>query len=349
MFYRHTYDEGPGLESVLTEAIDAVISRVKKPSPDTLSLFLKEAKNLAHQYASGTGIFTNQLHEPYFLKVPRRIFAKQLKERLENPETTHQGGTYLCGPSASVHLLLNLDPLNYLKVAILLFETGKGRIGGGSDEFHVSKAMRNVWNLDSEGLVCQTEGPRGTMGIIDYIMVGSLRNAENLGTADSPRKDSFDPQTGGGLGAWSDEFTPPHDMNDFLKDYCGFELSKSRWATSSEDPSHFQEALKAGKRIILFIDPQLSAEEDPKVAKKEAKGKPDKAWKKGSKVGNYTGTHFVVIRPERDFVITDRRNGSKGVMFSYWDYGGRTVNIETTVAQFQSSVKGYWFVNPKYK
>ena len=368
MSFSNRADALNDLEVKLSDVITIAIGQIKNlPAPyePAKNQHLKKAREIAQQYAYGSGIFKNLPEKACFSKVQRSVFAKQLMRRLEvpsdtNPGTngTNQGNTYLCGPSAAIHLLLNLDPLNYLKLAILLFETGRARIGKSqvgqtvigklykeTSYFYVSDKMKEVWQLDGDANVTATKYKHGTMGIVDYVMVGALRNAANPGHRQ--RKTRFDPQDNGpiiGIPAVLDELTLPYEIKGMLDKFCGFDVPTAEWATSGEDPSAFWEALKQGIHVVLFIDGSLSDPLDPKAAEKENKGEHDKAWKKDS-ASDVVGSHFVVIRHDYEFSTSP---DGKRVNFRYWDYGGRKVPVNTTLAQFQSSVKGYWFVKPKY-
>ncbi len=343
----------PDAASAAAAFADTTVVSVRRPLKSSLTSLtrerhLKKAGELVQQYASVSGIFNGRISNPLaseiFPLVQRRIFAKQLLERLEAPYSTHQGPGWLCGPAAATHTLLNYDPLNYFKLAVLLYETGSGQVESSTKEIKVSDGMRGVWP-DANGLVKMfpdEDNEKDKMGIVDYILLGALRSTLNgdsksgVGIRNlwAARKDfdpvkDFDPLAGDkrSSGTW------PMEMHGMLAAYYGFSVPVyGYYRSGNTELRKTKKALEDGMGVILFIDNNLQS----MAADKKRRAK------KGTDIFNYIGVHFVFVTANSRFEVDPK------VEFAYWDYGGRVTHVETTVAQFSSSVKGYWCIKPKY-
>ena len=62
---------------------------------------------------------------PYWQRLNRDAIAKDVRARLEDPNSFDQGGTWLCGIATFVRVWASDNPLGYVQLVIDLFEKEK--------------------------------------------------------------------------------------------------------------------------------------------------------------------------------------------------------------------------------
>lgn len=105
-----------------------------------------------------------------FIHLDRTKVADGLDKRLNNPDSFNQGGTWLCGIATFVRVWAFDHPLQYVKLAVDLFQKGEGRLEGHTK--YASKLIR-----PSDAL--KTCPPRADMEQADFLVLASIREAFN--------------------------------------------------------------------------------------------------------------------------------------------------------------------------
>ena len=105
-----------------------------------------------------------------FSHLDRAKVARGLEARLADPNSFNQAGTWLCGVATFVRVWAFDHPVEYVKLAVNLFETGSGRLEGhlkyGSKAITPSNTLKNC-------------PPRSDMDQGDWIVLASIREAFN--------------------------------------------------------------------------------------------------------------------------------------------------------------------------
>lgn len=95
----------------------------------------------------------------------RSAFAKDLIDRIRDPDRITQGPTSLCGPASFMRAIAIDMPLNYARCAIGLYRTGSGNIVGL--DIAPRRRMKRL-------------PPPGYINAADWITLGSVRDDENV-------------------------------------------------------------------------------------------------------------------------------------------------------------------------
>ncbi len=107
---------------------------------------------------------------PYWQRLNRDAIAKDVRARLEDPNSFDQGGTWLCGIATFVRVWASDNPLGYVQLVIDLFEKGKGQLAG-----HKKYGGKTI--EPSDALLRSPAGDRVAQG--DWIVLASIREAFN--------------------------------------------------------------------------------------------------------------------------------------------------------------------------
>ncbi len=340
--YKKRYDEDlkvvlkAKLESIDYEIADDMLitrrqRRNKRKNPDGLNRedWTKHETTKARRLVE---IFEQESTPAYFINIDKSLIISQLRERLGNPSGTNQGGTWLCGPSACTHLILNYDPYSYTQIMIDLFKYGH------SKTFHSIRSSAEMSDIkaDANGQVDKSGKPqRGedpeystSMSVVDFILIGSIRRTANRQEGPIKNFKKYDPRRAFEI----ESGTFPWEIKDMLTNLYGFEIEKHGFYIFGENIMAIEKAVKEGKPVILFVDST--------GLKRQGEKKDD--YKDDGKFG-ILGIHYIVIDFSKEFKVT-----GDNIKFSYWDYGGSSTDIDITRKGFHTAVKGYWIIRPKH-
>lgn len=183
--------------------------------------------------------------------IQREDLAKSLRDRLNDPDSLHQGNTNLCGVASFVRDWLQDDPIGYVWLAINLFEKGVGsfsRKGGGGQVIRPSQELKSsvLANMPDRN-TSRTVDPA------DWIVMASLREDLNL---------SLNYRADEGWLFWSD-IRGLSSVADVVKLFrrAGYQDVKDYanwWVRYSAN--HLEIAgryVLAGYKVVLFIDYRL--------------------------------------------------------------------------------------------
>jgi hypothetical protein len=106
----------------------------------------------------------------YWRYLNRLAVARDVRTRLENPNSFAQGNTFLCGIATFVRVWATDNPVGYAQLAIDLFEKGKGQIVG-----HARYGGKDI--APSDALLASPVG--GGVPDGDWIVLASIREAFN--------------------------------------------------------------------------------------------------------------------------------------------------------------------------
>ncbi len=244
-----------------------------------------------------------------FSNIPRDVFYTALNERLNSFKTqqaagVNQGATWLCGIAAPMQLLATRYPQEYTKIMIQLYQTGSFTTKGNT--YSASDQIRNAENMANSS----TEKGAAGMNILDYMLLGTLRDNRNDMLSYEPNDDG--PYSGG---------TWPTEMSGILKDF-GFEVTAQSYYSLSKDMvDKIDKAVNSGKGVILFAD-HHTLEGNSKNSS-----------------SSILGDHYVILEKFTYDEKTDR------VSFTYVDYGGTQNAREYSMDQFKTAYRGNWIVD----
>jgi hypothetical protein len=183
--------------------------------------------------------------------IQREDLVKSLRERLNDPDSLHQGNTNLCGVASFVRDWLQDDPIGYVWLAINLFEKGVAhfsRKGNGGEVIRPSQELKSsvLANMPDRN-TSRTVDPA------DWIVMASLR--EDLNVSLNYRADE-------GWLFWSD-MRGLSSVGDVVKLFrrAGYQDVRDYanwWVRYSAN--HLEIAgryVLAGYKVVLFIDYRL--------------------------------------------------------------------------------------------
>jgi len=108
--------------------------------------------------------FKSQTGPSVWPNVSRAALAEGLIQRINSPNTINQQGTPLCGPASFVRAIASDNPDGYAQAAIDVYTLGAAKIG----------------SLDIRpGTELKQSAPQGGTDPADWIMLGSVRDANN--------------------------------------------------------------------------------------------------------------------------------------------------------------------------
>lgn len=123
---------------------------------------LSQASALIEAFRKGT--------KRAFLVLDRTKIADGLANRLASPDSFNQGGTWLCGVATFVRVWAFDHPVEYVKLATDLFETGQGRLQG-----HAKYGGKAI----TPSTALKASPGRPDMDQADWIVLASVRESFN--------------------------------------------------------------------------------------------------------------------------------------------------------------------------
>jgi hypothetical protein len=105
-----------------------------------------------------------------FAHLDRAKVADGLDARLADPNSFNQAGTWLCGIATFVRVWAFDHPVEYVKLAVNLFEAGDGRLEG-----HAKYGAKPITPSNT----LKASPPRTDMNQADWIVLASIREAFN--------------------------------------------------------------------------------------------------------------------------------------------------------------------------
>lgn len=183
---------------------------------------------------------------PHWTNLNLYAIAKDLKARLDNPDTFNQGQTWLCGIATFVRVWASDNPLAYVQLAIDLFEKGTGTMARhGKYEGKIIKP--------GTALLLSAAGNGVSHG--DWIVLASLREAFN---------DVFDYSDDEGIfriKAWN----MPGDVSKEFK-AAGYEkiVEKAGWGSGGHKSlEEASDLFDKGWRVILLVQSDIISATTP--------------------------------------------------------------------------------------
>ncbi|MGB0430595.1 MAG: RHS repeat domain-containing protein [Bacteroidia bacterium] len=265
---------------------------------------------------------TNDKTKQYFTCVEKTEFVERLKNKLNNPNSLDRGGEWLCGVQAVSHILITHDPELYVKMMIDLYEHGKTVVNGktvSANDYmkqvnpHPQPHSSTTQNKDAMKDDSKFKG-NTDMDIVDYILLGSLRNTEN--SIDYEPGNSNKITTG----------TNPWEISEFIIDYFGLYVDHSCiYSPEDEDLGKIQKASDAGKHQIVLVDHSVYSDVRDD-------------W-----FDQNFGIHYLVIKD----VCIDKTGGT--VTFKYWNDGMDWKDGDLTIEEFEKGVKANWVISTPTK
>lgn len=183
--------------------------------------------------------------------IERTDLAQGLRDRLNAPDSLNQGNTNLCGVAAFVRDWLQDDPVDYVWLAICLFERGVGSFSRRGVGLRVIRPSQELKNSVLANVVDRnTSRP---MVSADWIVMASLREDLNL---------SLNYRADEGWLFWSDirGLSSVGDVVNLFKrgGYQDVRDYANWWVRHSAN--HLEMAgryVAAGYKVVLFIDYRL--------------------------------------------------------------------------------------------
>jgi hypothetical protein len=122
-------------------------------------------------------------------RIDRKLMYDRLKSLIDDPNLVKQDGLGLCGPAAFLTLWLKRDPLAVAEFAVELYETGKSSI----NEYLVEP--------DKDSLISEDYNALKNTNVdftpeADWMIMGSLRDTENLWLDYNGKPDNVDSLAG---------------------------------------------------------------------------------------------------------------------------------------------------------
>lgn len=205
--------------------------------------------------------FTTTATTSVYDNITQADFAKELKERINDPETVDQDSLNLCGPAAYCVLWAKHDPEGYAKAAIELYKKGSYTYNGKT-----ITANEDVYK----------QTPPSGMSSVDWVMLAAIRHNENAIFDYNPKVD-----------AGHTAFTTHWEMTAWLSNIVG--VSEHR--DSSPTVAKINSAVNAKKTVVLLVDwGQIS-----KNNNKKGKGGSKKSGKPDSYINSVTGNHYIMM------------------------------------------------------
>lgn len=176
-----------------------------------------------------------------FSHLDRTKVADGLNARLSDPNSFDQGHTWLCGVITFVRVWAFDHPVEYVRLAVDLFETGSGRLKGhnkyGGKAISPSNALKNC-------------SPRPEMNQADWLVLASVREAFNNVWGYSDNEGIFH------IRAWN---LPSDVVNEFRAAGYTRIRNKANWLQSSgyDNLMEAGELYDSGWRVILLINDRL--------------------------------------------------------------------------------------------
>jgi hypothetical protein len=169
-----------------------------------------------------------------------------MRERLLNPFKVNQGGQPFCGPTALLFELVRQEPERYIEICRSLFERGHFR--STNQTIHATERLRN-----SPG--------EFRMGQADWLVLATLRDAENILFAVDPAAPEFVRNLSGMTKSW--------EMVGWAREVLGYRKVSYRHAYVMGDVQALREAQRAidrgGVAFMLITAENFLKKSDLKV------------------------------------------------------------------------------------
>ena len=272
---------------------------------------------------------SKSLSNKYFVHNRFRYFdsnklLSQAKQRMADPWKIDQARSSLCGMACLYYILIQRDKSLYLKIAVELHRTGIYKFSNGYT-IAPNSSMYDIKTTDSDYANMK-------MDEVDWIVLASSRSSESNLKYDGIETGTFDQ-----LGAvnWMGMLTR------MFKEVAGYSASKSHdlgllktgltlitgMHSSLEKLIELDKKYKAGKKIIIMIDPKLIYN--------------DRGWR------NPTTIHWVVYKGglqflgSKDAVLTTKLEEASEVTFKVYTWGGLRELRKIQSLNFASNHYGY--------
>jgi hypothetical protein len=166
--------------------------------------------------------------------ITRAEVTKGLRDRVANPGKIDTSSCNLCGPASFLYSVLIEYPEDYCKYIIDLYEGGKGKLWG--------------LEVEPDDDAMNYDVPKSKMHPVDWIGLGSLRDAEN---------DFFDYQS---IDDAASAITMPHTLTSWFEEAeypTRHNVTNLVFTKSKSDIVKANDLRLQGCKVCLFIDADM--------------------------------------------------------------------------------------------